>query len=74
MITVSGGEGEPGVFDGPGLDGWVVGGTCRVVRGFVLSPYSLVPGDWVLGIIIFCFFSLLEFPSFCIPSCWRMLV
>lgn len=56
MITVSGGEGEPGVFDGPGLDGWVVGG--RVVRGFVLSPYNLVPGDWVFGIIIILLFFL----------------
>lgn len=61
MITVSGGEGEPGVFDGPGLDGWVVGG--RVVRGFVLSPYNLVPGDWVFGIIVlFAFFPFWNFP------------
>ena len=33
----------------------VVGG--RVVRGFVLPPYNLVPGDWVLGIFFLSFFS-----------------
>jgi len=33
----------------------------RVVRGFVLSPYNLVPGDWVLGIIIILLFLLLSF-------------
>ena len=49
-----------------------------VVRGFVLPPYNLVPGDWVLGIFflsffLFLFLSLLEFPSFSIPFCGKCL-